>query len=220
MRKSKGYDALIQAENLDEILTKLKKLEADTKVGRSSTDVIPIMLDQTIRRALYKSKGGNEHGDTEIHWIRIMEGDIDYIGETRCTITYKIRRKDMSSEYYSELRVESFDDAAELFELIGYVQTSYQENKRSKFVCVVDKVRYMVRFDVWPKLEDVIFVNVVCVSSASQEDIDGFIKLLGLNQIDLAKEEAVADVDAEYQKRGYKPARFMPEVTFDSFKAE
>ena len=140
----------------------------------------PIMTDNILRRRLYQVSSGDADKD-QIKWIRILEGDIDCDGAQKCTITYKDKRKDMSEEDYAMLKVESFDDANHLFSLLGFKCTSYQENRRSKFVCKLDHVKYILIFDIWPKIEDIVFVSVNVMSSANQESINDFVSALELD---------------------------------------
>ncbi|OQB13704.1 MAG: hypothetical protein BWY15_01552 [Firmicutes bacterium ADurb.Bin193] len=205
MIKNNGYEVLIKLEDLETVIYNMINNINDCK---------PIMIDQIVKRALYKVENIDASGGNQIRWIRIMEGDIECSGETRCTITYKDKKKDMSGEDYALLKAENFVDATHLFDLLNYERTSYQENKRTKFVCVLDKIKYIVRFDIWPKIEDVVFVTVNVASSANKDDIEGFIAALELNQFDIDDNEMV-DVDNEYQKRFGKPASLIPEVTFE-----
>jgi len=143
-----------------------------------------------------------------------MEGDIECSGETRCTITYKNKKRDMSGEEYALLKVESFEDATHLFDLLRYERASYQENKRSKFVCILDDIKYTIRFDIWPKIEDLTFIAINVASSARSDDMEGFVSALGIDLMNIDKNDMV-DVDNEYKKRIGKVASEIPIITFD-----
>lgn len=205
MIKNNSYEFLVRTKDLDAIIKNMRK---------NITSCHPIMIDQIVKRVLYKVESVDELGENQIRWLRIMEGDIDCNGEQRCTITYKDKKKDMSGEAYALLKVDNFEDATHLFDLLKYVRTSYQENKRSKFVCMLDKVKYIIRFDIWPKIEDVVFVSIIVASSASQDDIDGFVDALDVRKFN-KDENTMVDVDKIYESRFGRPARFIPEVTFD-----
>ena len=143
-----------------------------------------------------------------------MDGDIESDLQPRCTVTYKDKMKNMSDEEKSVLKVDNYDDAIHLFDLLHYEKVSYQENRRSKFACSLDQVKYIVKFDIWPKIEDVTFVSVSFASSANENSMSNFIDLLGLKEFNICRNQR-ADVDEEYKKRLGKPAMSIPMLTFD-----
>ena len=207
MIKNNGYEVLIKSQELEKIVYNMKM---------NISSCTPIMTDKIVKRVLYKIENTNAAGENQIRWIRIMEGDIDCNGEQRCTITYKDKKQDLSSEDYALLKVEHFEDATHLFDLLKYSRTSYQENLRSKFVCTLDDIKYIVRFDIWPKIEDVVVVVISVTSSASKEDIDGFVEALGISdKVIVNKNQTMVDVDSIYNERFGKPASLIPEITFD-----
>ena len=57
------------------------------------------------------------------------------------------------------LKVEEFDQAVDFFEALGFERTSTQENIRTKLYVTFENVKYMIRFDIWPLLDDVTFVT-------------------------------------------------------------
>ncbi|MCL2563282.1 MAG: hypothetical protein FWE08_04525 [Oscillospiraceae bacterium] len=202
MVKNNGLEYLVETKHIDEIVSNMKN---------NISDCNPIMIDRIVKRALYKV---NHLDDGQNRWIRIMEGDIECSGETRCTITYKNKKRDMSGEEYALLKVESFEDATHLFDLLRYERASYQENKRSKFVCILDDIKYTIRFDIWPKIEDLTFIAINVASSARSDDMEGFVSALGIDLMNIDKNDMV-DVDNEYKKRIGKVASEIPIITFD-----
>ena len=78
----------------------------------------------------------------------------------------------------------------------------------------MDQVKYIVKFDIWPKIEDVVFVSVSFASSANENSMSNFIDLLGLKQFNICENQR-ADVDEEYKKRVGTPAMSIPILTFD-----
>jgi hypothetical protein len=203
MIKHAGFEYLVQRKHMEKIVCNMQN---------TIPKCTPIMVDCIVKRALYKVN--NSEGDKS-KWIRIMEGDIERIGETRCTITYKDRKRDMSGETYALLKVDNFEDATHLFEVLQYEHVSYQEHKRSKFACVLDNVKYIVRFDIWPKIEDIVFVGIDVASSTKEDDVDGFLNALGIK--DLVEDSYLVDVDKEYKERIGKAASEIPIITFESF---
>jgi hypothetical protein len=205
MIKNKEHDYLIKTESIKAIITNM---------NRNGITTTPIMLDRIVKRALYRVENPE---DGKKQWIRIMEGDIECTGEIRCTITYKDREEGNVSEDkedYALLKVDNFDDATHLFDLLKYERDSYQENKRSKFICVMEGVKYIVRFDIWPKIEDVIFVSITVISSASSDDLKGFISALDIDNLCIKKDNV--DVDDEYREKTKKTATEISNLTFDS----
>ncbi len=203
MIKDNRAEFLIETKNMASVIENLKLEHFNCK---------PIMTDGLIRRRLYKVKV--EQSDSQIRWVRILDGDIECDGSQRCTITYKDKKRDMSGEDYALLKVDNFDDAIYLFNLLKFTCTSYQENRRSKFVCKLDRVKYIVRFDIWPKIEDVVFVSVNAMTSTDKEGFNGFVEELGIKQFNICQNNKV-DVDAIYLERFGCAASEIPKVTFD-----
>jgi hypothetical protein len=178
-------------------------------------DCETIMSNQYVRRALYKVVQTDEEGKSKSKWIRIMDGDMDCNGPKKCTITYKDKDKDLTSEQNAVLKVDNFEDATHLFDLIGFQCTSYQENLRTKFICALDNVKYILRFDVWPGINEFIFININAKNSATQENINDFINVLGLNSFNVTQEK-YNDVDNIYRNKYSIPASEIPRVTFET----
>ena len=209
MIKENDLEFLIESNNLPAIV---ESMNADFPEPPQV-----IMLDKIIRRTLYKPflpDSFDESTAEKVRWIRVMDGDIESDLQPRCTITYKDKMKNMSHEEKSELKVDNYDDALHLFDLLHYEKVSYQENRRSKFACSLDQVKYIVKFDIWPKIEEVTFVSVSFASSADENSMSNFIELLGLKEYNICKNQR-ADVDEEYKKRFGKPAMSIPILTFD-----
>lgn len=203
MIRNNKAEYLISVSDIEEIVKNMKKLPYCKA----------IMTDNILRRRLYQVKNSQENKD-QITWVRILEGDIDCDGKPKCTITYKDKDKDMSKESEAKLKVENFDDANHLFSLLNFKCTSYQENRRSKFVCKLDHVKYILIFDVWPQIEDLVFVSVNVMSSASKESIRDFVDMLELEKYNKCTNKRV-DVDEIYLERFKKAASFIPNITFD-----
>lgn len=204
MITEKDPEFLIETENIEAVLDRLRN---------DIPDVKPIMIDCLIKRTLYKVP--NQVNDSnKIKWIRIMDGDVECDGHPKCTITYKDKMKNMSDEEKAVLKVDNYYDALHLFDLLHYEKVSYQENYRTKFVCILDHIKYIIKFDIWPKIEDVTFVSVNTISSANEDSLNGFVDALGLSELNIWKQPRV-DVDIVYEQRFGRPARLIPEVTFE-----
>ena len=205
MIAEKDPEFLIYTKDMATIINRLK---SDIPATRA------VMLDKLVKRTLYKVPLRSEDTDEKIRWIRIMDGDAECDGQPKCTITYKDKMKNMSDVEKAVLKVDNYDDAIHLFDLLHYERASYQENLRSKFVCNLDQVKYIIRFDIWPKIEDVTFVTVIATSSADNHSLNDFVDALGLDELNICSQPRV-DVDKVYEERFNCPAMFIPEVTFD-----
>lgn len=205
MVAEKDPEFLIQTKDMATVVERLRSDIPSTKA---------IMLDRIIKRTLYKVPLRSEDTGEKSRWIRIMDGDAECDGQPQCTITYKDKMKNMSDEEKAVLKVDNYDDAIHLFDLLHYERASYQENLRSKFVCNLDQVKYIIRFDIWPKIEDVTFVTVIATSSADDHNLSDFVDALGLEELNICAQPRV-DVDKVYEERFNCPAMLIPEVTFD-----
>ena len=206
MIKENDLEFLIESKNLPTII--------ESMIYDFPDPPQVIMMDRIIRRTLYKDSVLPDTPAEKVRWIRIMDGDIESDLQPRCTITYKDKMKNMSDEEKAVLKVDNYDDALHLFDLLHYKKVSYQENRRSKFACSLDQVKYIVKFDIWPKIDDVVFVSVSFASSANENSMSNFIDLLGLKQFNICENQR-ADVDEEYKKRVGTPAMSIPILTFD-----
>lgn len=193
MIKENDFEFLINSDDLDIVV---QRMQTDFPFPPR-----PIMLDQIVRRTLYRVPNFIIDDPNKIQWIRIMDGDIEGDSQPKCTITYKDKMKNMSEEEKAVLKVDTYDEAIHLFDLLHYQKASYQENRRSKFICELDQVKYIIKFDIWPKIEDVAFVSVSSISSSPNDhSITDFIELLGLNELNKCTDQRV-DVDREYKER-------------------
>lgn len=211
MRIANYAEFIVNTSSLPAIIQNMKN---------SMVSIKPIMQDSAIRRTLYKVVSNDAESEGKTRWIRILDGDVDCDGTTRCTITFKDRRRDMSAkDEYALLKVDNYDDATHLFDLLGFQKTSYQENFRTKYVCIFDDVKYIIHFDIWPHIEDVTFVAIVSMSSSDERTIDGLIEALDIVQYDIRENKSDStiktDVDSMYLQRFNYPASLIPQVTFD-----
>lgn len=220
MRIANDAEFLVDTTSVPAIIQNMKN---------NMTSIRSIMRDSIIRRTLYKVVSNDEESTRKIRWVRIMDGDVECDETTRCTITFKDRRKDMSAkDEYALLKIDNYDDATHLFDLLGFEKTSYQENLRTKFVCIYDDVKYIIRFDIWPHIEDVTFVAIASMSSSDERSICDLIEALDILQYDLRSDvlktsiendnnvpKSGTDVDSIYQQRFNYPASMIPQVTFE-----
>lgn len=146
---------------------------------------------------------------------RIEIGDIDCHENTGVTISYKLRNAKEGQEKKTPiLRVEEYEPAKNFFEQLGFTRSSTQENIRTKIYVTFENIKYMVRFDVWPEIEEVTFVTVEEVTPTDPRSKEAFIKQLNLTKYDISK-GAMVDIDNVYkEKLGFR-ASDIPELRFD-----
>lgn len=171
-------------------------------------DIIEAMLNGKVLRTTYELP--NQYGQSR--WLRILIGDVDCHRKTGVTITYKQKNEDGEETKNPILRVEEFDHAKAFFEAMGFVESSTQETLRTKYYVTFDKVKYIIRFDIWPGLESLCFVTVEEASAVNREHKESFINQLGIARYDIW--EGHVDIDKVYLKyRGFR-AMDIPELTF------
>jgi len=133
-------------------------------------------------------------------------------GEEICVITYK----KLTNTFYGNresvisVRVEDYDSAIELFQEIGLIRQSIQENRRSKFICDYNNDNYVVSIDEWPGLSEIRFVIVQSVSTIEHESLIDFAESLNLKKEKLNKK----GVDAIYKSYLNFAISDIPELDF------
>lgn len=182
---------LIDTENINFIINNIKE-----KVDDKS--FVYTMKRKKVTRVIYRMPYLKEN---EARWLRILIGDVDCHNKTGVTITYKVKNAEEGKELKTPiLKVEEFDQAIEFFETLGFQRTSVQENIRTKIYVTFENVKYMIRFDIWPLLDEVTFVTVEAVTPTDPRTKEAFISVLNLNKYDIYK-GAMVDVDTIYKDR-------------------
>ena len=87
--------------------------------------------------------------------------------------------------------------------------------RRTKYVCFYEDIKYVICFDVWPGLEDTLFLTIEPGTNAEQADVESFIDLLGIETTKIERNKV--DVDTEYLKRFSIPASLIDNLRFDFF---
>jgi len=225
MLKKSGIQYLIKNNDVAKIFTCMGELQQLT----------PIMINRLVKRVVCV------RDPEEKKWIRIMEGDIEYIGDTqRCTMTYITEKRNANivekagkkTKDTLILKVDNFEDAIHLAKNMDYNIISYQENLRSKYTCELYHVTYMIRFDRWAQIKDYTVVEVSLFSSG-QNDFRDFVDSLNILQYAvkiesndfhfLSEEEktstdikASVDIDELYKVIHGQDASTIRYITFDS----
>lgn len=195
---------LIDTENVDFIIANIKNKVNDKNYKKVMNKK---KVTRTIYRMPYLEKDENR-------WLRILIGDVDCHENTGVTISYKLRNAKEGQEKKTPiLRVEEYEPAKNFFEQLGFTRSSTQENFRTKIYVTFENIKYMVRFDVWPEIEDVTFVTVEEVTPTDPRSKEAFIKQLNLSKYDISKGTMV-DIDNVYKdKLGFR-ASDIPELRF------
>lgn len=203
--RKKDNRFLVNTEDVDLIIDNIKKL-VDAKYFTER------MERAKVTRVIYRMPCLQEN---ESRWLRILIGDIDCHGNSGVTITYKVKNTDVGFERKIPiLKVEEFDRATEFFEALGFARTSLQENYRTKIYVTFEKVKYVIRFDIWPSLEEVTFVTVEEVTPTDPRTRSAFIDFLNLRDYDVSS-GTIVDVDTAYKERlGFK-ASDIPQLCFE-----
>lgn len=190
LKKNNGK-FLIDTENVDFIIDNIKEKVDDKSFAYT-------MKRKKVTRVIYRMPYLKEN---ESRWLRILIGDVDCHFKTGVTITYKVKNAEEGKELKTPiLKVEEFDQAIDFFEALGFQRTSIQENIRTKIYVTFENVKYMIRFDIWPLLDDVTFVTVEEVTPTDPRTKESFIKVLNLSKYDIYNGKMV-DVDTTYKER-------------------
>lgn len=195
---------LIDTDNMGFIIENIKKIVDDQHFVKT-------MNKKKVTRVIYKMPFLKEN---ESRWLRILIGDVDCHGDTGVTITYKVKNSKIGEEKKTPLlKVEELDQATSFFEELGFVRTSLQENIRTKLYVTFEKVKYMIRFDNWPLLDDITFVTVEEVTPTDPKTKAAFIKILNLAKYDIYK-GTIVDIDTTYEERLGFNASDVPNLCF------
>lgn len=195
---------LIDSENMNFIIENIKKKVDDKSFSNP-------MFKKKVTRIIYRMPFLNEN---EYRWLKILIGDIDCHNNNGVTITYKVKNIDNGTELKTPvLKVEEFDQATDFFEALGFKRSSIQENIRTKLYLTFENVKYMIRFDIWPLLDEVTFVTVEEVTPTDPRTKAAFIKALNLSKYDICSNRTV-DVDSIYRDRVGFRASDIPQLCF------
>lgn len=160
------------------------------------TDQAHVIMDNVIMtRTIYQLPNLSDSSNKNQHqWLRIRVGDIDCENNSKCTITYK-KKTGKNNPEEAKLEVDDFYEANHMFELLGFQKTSTQETRRTKYVCFYEDIKYVICFDVWPGLEDTLFLTIEPGTNAEQADVESFIDLLGIETTKIERNK----VDVDWQ---------------------
>lgn len=179
----------------------------------SKTEIL--MKNKIMTRTIFQVPG-NADDDTANdvkEWLRVRVGDINCNGDVSCTITIKSKSSRSNKVESAKLEVEDYYEAIHMFDLLKLKKLSEQQTKRTKIVCNYENVKYIICFDTWPGLEDMVFLTVEPGQNAEDTDIAGFLDMLNIDGYSLFKEKSI-DVDEFYKKKYSCSATFIPKLKF------
>lgn len=184
------------------------------KINKSTDYPRVVMKNVTMTRAIFRTPNFSNSNSSH-EWLRIRVGDIDCEGNTRCSITYKKKSDADNFPTEAKLEVDDYYEATHMFNLLGFHKSSIQETKRTKYVCTYEEIKYIVCLDIWPGLEDIVFVSIDPGPNAEDIDVRGFVDLLHIEKLKLQSKHV--DVDTEYKTRYGKTASEIKNLKFDFF---
>lgn len=65
-------------------------------------------------------------------------------------------------------------------------------------MCILDQVKYIIRFDTWPKIEDGTFVTVTATASAYGHNLSDFVDALHLDELNIG--HSLESMSIKYMK--------------------
>lgn len=173
------YEARVLEINKEELEKKLKNLGAEK------------IADFDYRRRVYDFNPKEEE-----RWIRLRTNG------KKTTLTIKeIKSQEIDGTEETEIEVSDFEKTNIILNKLGYIEKSYQENKRTRWS--LDGVE--IDIDTWPYIP-----TYVEIEGKSTKDVEDMIEKLNINK------EKVTTVDVQdVFKQFYKiDIAKMPEVRF------
>lgn len=198
MLKETSQKWIISRESYNEVIEIIGALDGFERIMDSQ------MMERTVFQITADTAG--------IQWLRVRKGDLDCRKSPICNATIKKRLDNHETKLISRLNLEDYTDAVSFFVAIGNKIASIQENKRTKYIFTQDSLKYAVCFDVWPHLDDLVFVSINC-EQATIEDIIEVGNLLSIPQR-CKKEFGGVDIDTVYQTRYMCKASEVPYLSF------
>lgn len=193
-----------------------KKFIVDDDLISQMVDVLQTLESTVImfRKPLYRvlisrspfKKGGR-------FWIRVRTGDVGIDGNIKTTIDYKtvtgfgVGAKRVRNERTKELVVNDYEDAIQFLLSMGAKIASRQQNLRTKLTCQYEEHLFLLCIDVWPWIEDRMFVKISPMDKLGHNYLDDFIRFLRLTDNKKAQDlrNIKAGIDGVYLKEyGYE----------------
>ena len=174
------------------------------------------MYEEKMHRAILGSRQNLhelEQTAGETNWIRIRVGDTNCDGMSQCTVTYMNKNHNEDKTDRSQFVAEDYYSVVQFFEKIGFPLLSEQETLRSKYVFNYENVKYIICFDKWPHIDEMLFVTVTASDNVSENGITSVCNSLQLPQ--LAMQVRCIDVDKAYENKIGKKASEIRQLRFN-----
>lgn len=194
---------VVEVSNVMPVLQKLRPLSPEC-----------IMNNKLMTRTIF------EVPHKETMWLRIRTGDVDCAGNpiTSASLLDKTRQGvamglPCSVKKSINLELTDYYNDVTFFKNMGLRIVSEQETRRTKYVCHCDGIKYTICFDIWPMLENYVFISITPATNADDEDLEGFIKSTDVQIYNLV--EFPTDVDEAYLQKTSKIARDYRYLRFE-----
>lgn len=177
-----------------------------------SLSPICIMNNKLMTRTVFEVPGKTTM------WLRVRTGDVDCAGNPITTASLLDKSSQQSGsrpiKKSIDLPLTDYYNDVAFFQNMGMCVVSEQETKRTKCICHHDGIKYTICFDIWPYLEDYIFISITPATNADAEDLEGFINSTGVKDYNLS--DFPTDVDDAYCQVTGKIARAYRYLRFES----
>jgi hypothetical protein len=209
MQQEDGKKYIISQDRFVKILENILDLT-------SGKNVYEIMHDAMMHRSIFGSNRDLkklEETAEESSWIRIRAGDINCDRTAPITVTYKNKKHSKDETDSSRFVAEDYYSVVHFFKDMGFPLVSEQETLRSKYIFHYENVKYIICFDRWPHIDDMLFVTVSASDNVSQADFNQVCNSLQLPT--LAMQVGYVDIDRAYEKKVGKKASKIRQIRFN-----
>lgn len=204
MQSEDGKKYIITEDKWAEILIKIQELSSD--------NVKELMYKNKMHRTIFECNNINK-SDEESAWIRVRVGDINCEGISQCTVTYKNKNHEEDKTDSSQFIAEDYYSVMQFFKDIKMPLVSEQETLRSKYVFYYENAKYVICFDIWPHLSEMIFITLDTEDNIAEERFKLVCHSLGLPQ--KAMQVGYVDIDRAYEENYGKKASEIRQLRFN-----
>lgn len=195
MQQEEGKKYIISQDRLIKVLENILDLT-------NGNNVHEIMYEEMMHRSILGSNRNLSKLEVtaeESSWIRIRAGDMNCDGIAPVTVTYKNKKHSKDETDSSQFIAEDYYSVVQFFKDMGFPLVSEQETLRSKYIFHYENVKYVICFDKWPHMDEMLFVTVTASDNVSRADISQVCNSLQLPN--LAMQVGYIDIDKAYEKK-------------------
>lgn len=204
MQPEEGKKYIITKDKFAEILKNINEF-SDEKAQE-------IMYNNMMHRTIFKHNDA-KNTENQSSWIRIRVGDISCDGTSQCTVTYKNKKHKVDKTNSSLFSAEDYYSVVQFFRDIGMPLVSEQETLRSKYIFYYENVKYIICFDTWPHLSEIIFITISAANNITEDQFRFVCETLKLPQI--AVQVGYVDIDKAYEENYGKKASEIRQLRFN-----